>query len=568
MKKEEKLKVANGLKKADLVLKNGNIINVFSEEIIKGDIAICDNEIVGIGNYDGKKEIDCSNKFLTPGLIDAHMHIESSMLTPGELSKILVKAGTTTIIADPHEIVNVKGKIALDYILESTENILTNVFIMVPSAVPTTDFETNGCGEFLAKDMEKYINHPRILGLGETMRFLDVINGEKRMMDKIKLFKNKYIDGHSPNITGKMVQAYRLAGVLNDHECTTAEEGIEKLRAGFYIFMREGSGAKNVDALLDGFLKAKIPLDRCCFCTDDKHIAEIEKEGQVSTAIRKAIKKGVPVIKAYKMATYNTAMFYGLREYGALSAGYKADILIFDNLEDVKPIDIIKDGKLITEKDYQKDYSIKINKNLLDTVKIKNITESQIQLKCKDKNDIIQINPHQLLTTHLIEKLPSDKENNFIPNSEYNKLSVIERHGKTGEIAVAPIKGFNIKNGAIATSVAHDSHNIITAGDNDRDIVMAVNELKNIHGGYVIVSKGKVINELPLELCGLMSTKSSTEVQKILDDMLNKARNLGISNDIDPFITLSFMALTVIPEIRLTERGIFDVIKMKYIKNK
>ena len=554
--RKHRLDCANGIEKADIVLKNGNVLNVFTEEIIQADVAICGDMIVGVGSYDGKEEIDCTGRYLVPGFMDAHMHIESCMVTPGELAKALVRAGTTTIVADPHEIVNVSGAKGLDYFLQCAQNMLVNVFYMIPSAVPATDVETNGCGEFLASDMIKYADNERVLGLGETMRFAECYQGEKRMADKIELFAKKHIDGHAPGILGKAVQAYRLAGVENDHECATPEEVLDKLRAGFRIYIREGSGAKNLETLLQTMLDAGVSLDSCAFCTDDKHIEEINADGHISTCIRKAIALGVPVAKAYKLGSYQPAMFYGLKDYGAIGAGYHADIVFLDNLEEVRPAQVMKDGRILSEADYAGDYSVEVPEELLHTVHVGDVTKERIQLVCDGKTDVIQMIPQQIVTKHLIEEVPT-AGGYFVPNEIYNKICVVERHGKTGEIGVAPLKGFGIKGGAVATSVAHDSHNLIVAGDNDEDILLAIQAVEEAQGGYVIVSGGKIVDMLPLPIAGLMSDKASDEVTKKVASMLKETAKLGISKDVDPFITLSFMALTVIPEVRITERGIY-----------
>ncbi len=554
--RKRKLACANGQQKADVVLKNGKVLNVFTEEVITADVAICGDTIVGVGDYEGEREIDCTGKYLVPGFLDAHMHIESSMVAPGELAKVLVQAGTTTIVADPHEIVNVSGTKGMDYFLQCAKNMLVNVFFMIPSSVPATDVETNGCGEFLASDMMKYVDNARVLGLGETMRFVECYEGEHRMSDKLELFSKKHIDGHAPGITGKAVQAYRLAGVENDHECSTKEEVLDKIRAGFHIYIREGSGAKNLETLLGTLLDAGVSLDRCAFCTDDKHIEEIRKEGHISTCIRKAIAMGVPVARAYKMGSYQTAQFYGLKEYGAIGAGYRADIVFLDNLEEVRPTAVMKDGRILGGEDYEKSYAVPVPQELLHTVHAAYVTKEKIQLACEGKTDVIAMNPHQIVTTHLVEEVPTEQEY-FAPDAVYNKICVVERHGKTEEVGVAPLKGFGVKNGAVATSVAHDSHNLIVAGDNDDDILLAVKAVQESQGGYAIVSGGKVIDVLPLTIAGLMSEKTADEVTAQVASMLEETKKLGISEEIDPFITLSFMALTVIPEIRVTERGIY-----------
>lgn len=554
--RKRRLACANGQQKADVVLKNGKVLNVFTEEVITADVAICGDTIVGVGDYEGEREIDCTGKYLVPGFLDAHMHIESGMVAPGELAKVLVQAGTTTIVADPHEIVNVSGAKGMDYFLQCAKNMLVNVFFMIPSSVPATDVETNGCGEFLASDMMKYVDNARVLGLGETMRFVECYEGEHRMSDKLELFSKKHIDGHAPGITGKAVQAYRLAGVENDHECSTREEVLDKIRAGFHIYIREGSGAKNLETLLGTLLDAGVSLDRCAFCTDDKHIEEIQKEGHISTCIRKAIAMGVPVARAYKMGSYQTAQFYGLKEYGAIGAGYRADIVFLDDLEEVRPTAVMKDGRILGGEDYEKSYAVPVPQELLHTVHAAYVTKEKIQLACEGKTDVIAMNPHQIVTTHLVEEVPTE-QGYFVPDAVYNKICVVERHGKTKEVGVAPLKGFGVKNGAVATSVAHDSHNLIVAGDNDEDILLAVKAVQESQGGYAIVSGGKVIDVLPLTIAGLMSEKPADEVTAQVASMLEETKKLGISEEIDPFITLSFMALTVIPEIRVTERGIY-----------
>lgn len=556
--------VASGRDKADIVLKNGTIINVFTEELIVGDVAIVEDTIVGIGDYKGNVEIDCSGKYISPGFIDAHMHIESTMVMPIELSKKLLKSGTTTIIADPHELVNVKGARAIDFLLESTKDIPLNVYIMMPSSVPATRFETNGIGKFNVKDMEKYINNPRVLGLGEVMCFNDVIDSEKEILDKLELFKSKIVDGHAPNISGKSLQTYVCAGIENDHECITFDEVYEKLRAGLKILIREGSAAKNLKSIVNGLLTHNLPVEEFMFCTDDKHLDDIEKQGHIRWNIKCAIDLGMEPIKAIKLATYNSAKAYGLKKIGAIGAGYKADIVVLSSLEKMEVDSVYKDGKLVQEKIFS-NYKYEINdKELLNTVKFKDINKEKIQLKSNEKNYVMGIVPYQILTTKLFESIPS-VDGYFRPNAEYSKLCVVERHRNTGNVAIAPLKGFGIKNGAIATTVAHDSHNIIVAGDNDNDIIVAVNYLREIQGGYVIVSNGKILEHLSLQVAGLISTLPAEEVQETTDNMLDIARKMGVPKYVDPFITLSFMALPVVPQIRLTDLGLFDVEEFKFI---
>ena len=568
---EKESRMARGLEPAELVLKNGNIVNVFSDEIIPGDVAIAGGRIVGVGHYSGIEEIDCGGKYIAPGLIDAHVHIESSMLVPSEFAKVKAAAGTTSIVADPHEAVNVSGGEALDWLISASKDIPVTVYFMVPSSVPASDMETNGAGEFLAADMRKYADERSVIGLGETMRFMDAIAAEKRMMDKIDMFEGMKIDGHAPGLTGPDVQAYRLAGVDSDHECGTAEEALEKLRAGFAVLAREGSGAKNLEDILRGFIEAGVSLDRVMFCTDDKHTVEIKEEGDISTCVSKAIKLGIPAAKAYRMATLNAASHYGLSGKGAVGAGYDADLIVLDELGDVFPSAVFKGGVLVGQKDECRDSgsngvgAADIPAGLLDTVEFGTVTPDDIKVARGEVNDVMEMSGGTLVTKHLKENIPGDGSV-FIPNGVYDKLCVIERHGRTGEKAAAPIKGFGIRGGAVATTVAHDSHNLIAAGDNDRDIIVAAEAVKKMHGGYALASGGRIVGELPLPVCGLMSDRPCAEVEAKVAELRDAAHRMGVPDDIDPFITLSFMALTVIPELRLTERGLFDVTKMAYLQ--
>lgn len=556
------IKVARGLEQADLVLKNATILNVFTEELLPGDLAIVGNKIAGIGEYYGDREIDCSGKFVVPGFIDAHVHIESGMVSPLEFTKYIVKRGTTGIVADPHEIVNVCGAKGMDYILDATENVPSNVIVMVPSSVPATDMETNGAGKFLKEDIMPYMSHPRVRGLGEMMRFVDVLSGHEETMAKVEAFSDYIIDGHAPGLTGKDVQAYRAVGVINDHECATAEEVIEKIRAGFYILIREGSGAKNLEQLITALLKADIPLDRCLFCSDDRHLEAIEEEGHMDFCVRKAISLGVPVTKAYKIASYNVANLYRLPQSGAVGAGHLADLVVLDDLKTVDISFVIKGGNIVDDKWLDSfEYEFK-DESLLQTVKIGELTTEHI--RCEAKDDVLELVPYQLLTLHKKESVPAE-DGAFVPGGDYSKLVVVERHGKNGQIGVCPMKGYGIQNGAVATTVSHDSHNIIAAGDNDEDIVCAINKLKETQGGYVISSGGKVVDVLSLKIAGLMSIEDAKTVQKQTGKMVDIARKMGVADGVDPFTTLSFMALTVIPEIRLTEKGLFDVTKMEFM---
>lgn len=552
------IRAAQGLEPADLVLKGGRVLNVFTEEVLEADVAIVGDRIVGVGSYRGRQEVDCAGKYLTPGLIDGHIHMESTMVTPPRLAEYVVRKGTTTLIADPHEIVNVAGAKGMDYMLESTRNVPVNVYVMVPSSVPAADLDTNGAGKFLAEDMAPYLSHPRVLGLGEMMRFSDVLRGEPETLKKLELFRGRVMDGHAPGITGGAVQGYRVSGISNDHECTTAEELLEKLRAGFSILIREGSAARDLEPLVRGLLERNLPLERCMFCTDDKHLEDIQQEGHINYCVRKAISLGIPAAKAYKMASYYTASAYGLRHLGAVAAGYQADILVLDELEAAEPRLVFQKGALVDEERIRAGFYETKDPALLHTVFCPHLTEAELGLRAEGAIPVLQMLPRQLLTRRLTEQVP-ERDGWFAPDGTYSKLLAVERYGKTGRAAVCAAKGYGIRNGAVATSVSHDAHNVIAAGDNDRDLLAAVEELKRMQGGYAIASGGKILASLPLPVCGLMSREEGKAVQEKIGRMVALIRKMGVPEGIDPFVTLSFMALPVIPQIRLTEAGLYDV---------
>ena len=563
---KKNIAVANGFEKADLVFKNARILNVFSEEICFGDLAVANGTIVGMGSYEGITEIDLAGKYLVPGFIDAHMHIESTMVTPFELARAIVPTGTTTIIADPHEIVNVAGKTGLDYLLNATEQIPLNVFVMLPSSVPATPFETNGAGPFLAADMQTYLDHPRILGLGEVMCYPDVLAGGPVILDKLTLCRHKLADGHAPGLAGKPLQAYACAGIISEHESTTWPEALEKLRAGFYILIREGSAAKNLHAIISGLLTTALPTDRFLFCTDDKHLEDIHQDGHIRWNIKQAIDLGLCPIKAIKMATLNTAQAYGLKKLGAIAPGYQADLVIVSDLNTLAVEQVYQNGRPVNDSIWEHQPHYEIDPQLLNSVHIQTLTSEKLRLPINPKNHVIEIIKDQIETHHLQESLPG-KNGFFIPNENYAKLCVIERHRHSGHVGVAAIKGFGIQSGAIATTVAHDSHNIIVVGDNDQDILLAVNHLAEIGGGYVVVGNHQIIGAVPLSLAGLISLEPGAEVQEKVASLISSAHGLGVAPGVDPFITLSFMALPVIPSLRLTDLGLFDVDSFQLIND-
>lgn len=551
--------------KPQLVFKNANVLNVFTEEFTVADVAVDSGYIASIGQYSGQEEIDCTDKFLIPGFIDSHTHIESTMVTPTSLAKAVLKSGTTTLIADPHELVNVSGSQGMRYFLNATEQLPLNVYFMLPSSVPATPFETNG-SSFTAQDMAEFAAHSRVLGLGEVMCYPAVINGEEEILRKIALFEKlgKPADGHAPSLSGNDLQAYAAAGIISEHECSSFAEAAEKVRAGLYVLVREGSAAKNLSTLIKGLLDSELLYDRFLFCTDDKHLDDIERDGHVRWNVRQAINLGIKPAAAIKMATYNAARAYNLRELGAVSAGYRADLVLLDSLKQVTVNSVYKDG-ILAKKLTKNIKPFPVPESLLHSVNCREIFEKDIQLKIFGKADVIELIPYQITTRRLTANVKCEC-GYFIPDEMFSKLVVVERYGKNGNIAVAPLKGYGIKNGAIATSVAHDSHNIIAAGDNDTDIALAINTLREISGGYVLCSGGKVLGSLALPVGGIMSEEPAKQVAQTTSLLIKQASNMGIPYHVDPFISLSFLALPVIPEIRLTDNGLFDVCNFKIIR--
>lgn len=557
--------LAAGRKKAELVLKNGKIINVFSHEIIEGDIAIDKGKIVGIGEYEGEEEIDLEGKYISPGLIDGHVHIESSMVSPPQFARTVLPTGTTTIIADPHEIANVCGLEGIRYMIDSSENLPMNIFFMLPSCVPATSFENSGA-VLDAKKLEKLIHNDKVLGLGELMDYPSVINGDKGVIEKIKIAGDKLIDGHGPDIEGKDLNAYAMAGVRTEHECSTVEEMINRLRLGMYILIRQGSAARNLETLIRAVNKEN--LRRCLFCTDDRHPEDILNKGHIDNNVRLAIKNGLDPISAIKMGSINAAECYGLKEIGAIAPGYNADLLILDDLDKFNVVEVYKDGKIVArDKRALFDVVSPDNSKVVDTINIGDINKEDLEIKLdNDIVNVMRLLPHSLVTEKVVRKVGT--ENGLFKHHrslDILKIAVVERHKATGNIGLGLVENFKLKNGAIASTIAHDSHNLIVIGDNDKDMLLAIKEVSSIGGGIAICSEGKVLNSVSLPIAGLMSDMSMEDVDDKLSHMLEIAYNkLHVNRDIDPFMTLSFLALPVIPEIKVTDMGLFDVTKFDF----
>ena len=564
LKKQRIIAAAAGREPADLVLKNATFVNVFSNELSTMDIAVAEGLIVGMGSYQGRSEVDCTGKIVLPGFLDAHIHLESSLVSPTEFVKAVLPHGTTTVVTDPHEIANVMGTDGIEYMLQATEDLPVDVRFMLPSCVPATPLDESGA-ILDYRAIDSFYDHPRVQGLAEMMNFVGAINGDEQTVEKIVAAQahHKKIDGHAPDLQGNDLNAYIAAGVYSDHECHDVKDAIAKLERGQFIMIREGTAARNLEALMP-LLTGKY-ADRCMFCTDDKHLDDIARDGHLRWNVRQAISLGMKPVTAIKMATWNAAREYGLRDLGAVAAGYRADLVLLDSLKQMTVRAVYKDGRPVEER-FAGLAAAPVPDALLHSVHFENVAPADLALPVAGLAHVIEMVPYQIVTRHAVEEVPS--ENGFFrPNAVYTKLCVVERHGKNGGVAVCPLKGYGITGGAIATSVAHDSHNVIAAGDNDADLALAINHLKEIGGGYVLAGGGKILGALPLRVGGLMSTAPWEEIQAGAGAILERAKAMGIPYHVDPFTSLSFLALPVIPELRLTDRGLFDVTAFSLVKD-
>lgn len=558
------IEAAAGRKKAKLVFKNAQVVNVFTKQVEQADVAVEAGVIAGVGQYSGEEEVDCTGLYLCPGFVDAHIHVESTMAVPYEFARAVAMSGTTTVVADPHEIVNVCGAPAVEWLLKASEALPVDIYWMMPSSVPATPFETNGA-PFTAQEMAPFAQMgPRVAGLGEVMCYPDVVAGTGEIYGKLALFAHKHIDGHAPGLSGKALAAYAAAGIETEHECTSFAEAKEKLAAGLAILVREGSAAKNLTAIVEGLLKEGLPTDRFLFCTDDKHLDDIAREGHIRWNVHQAVQLGMPVVDAICMASYNAARVYGLKGVGAIAPGYRADIVLLDDWKQVHVHAVYKDGVPVEQK-IAAARRVPAPAALTHTMHFAPVTPQQLALPVQGKAHVIEMVPYQIVTRHAVEPVPSEN-GLFRPNKTYSKLCVIERHGRGGNIAVCPLKGYGITGGAIATSVAHDSHNIIAAGDNDGDIALAVNHLQKTGGGYALAAGGRILGALALPVGGLMSEAPWEQTRDETNAILKQAAKMGIPYHVDPFISLSFMALPVIPSLRLTDCGLFDVDTFAFVK--
>lgn len=557
--------VARKVKKGDFILKNARVINVFNESVEKADVIVENGIIAGIGEYDNSDNIiDVDGAYLAPSFIDSHVHIESSMLIPQEFSKIVVPCGTTTVISDPHEIANVLGINGIRFMIANSKDIPLDTYVMLSSCVPATIFCTSGAS-LSANELEKLIKEPEVLGLAEMMNVPGVLFKDEDILDKLSLFREKIIDGHAPGLSKEDLNAYIAAGVMADHECTTADEAKEKISKGMYVMLREGSVTRDVKNLLPAVNDNT--KHRFLFCTDDRHPEDIIDEGHLNYAINLAVEEGLPLPVAIRLATLNPAQFFGLKGKGAIAPGYKADMVVFEELSTMKMV--FKEGKLVA-KDSKPlfDTTKKISEyNAKDTINIKPISSEGFQIKAEDKKiRVIKTREDSIVTDEIITG-PKIVDGNIVSDVDRDiiKIAVIERHNKTGNIGIGFIQGLGLKSGAFATSVSHDSHNIIVAGENDEDMALAVKQIEKMGGGLAIVKGGKVLGSLALPYAGLMSDKDASCVYGELSKLHEIVEKEHIADRANPFMTLAFMSLDVVPSIKITDKGIVDVDNVKLV---
>ncbi len=570
----KEISVARGIEKAELVLKNAEMVNVFTESIQKADIAICNDIIVGVGNYEGEMEIDCSGKVAVPGFIDGHIHLESSMMKPVEFAKTVLPHGTTAVITDPHEIANVCGIDGIEYMLQATAGLPLDVYFTLPSCVPATSFDEGGC-VLTAWELERFYELDKVVGLAEVMDYIGTVQEDTNILDKINIAKqkDKIVDGHAPGLQGKELCAYIVAGVESDHECVGLNEAVEKLSLGQWIMIREGTAAKNLTALMGLF---RPPFhQKAMLVSDDKHPFDLLEYGHMDDMIRRAISMGADPCIAVKMATYNPASYFKLKHTGAIAPGYKADIVILSDLISVNVEKVIKNGSLIIEKEKP----LKISEPVISEEILNKVSKSfhcralvledfNIKLRATDYSGdffrVIQFMKNEIMTKEIRAPLT-----NGIPvistEQDILKIAAIERHHATGHIGIGFVRGYGLKSGAIASSVSHDSHNIIVIGADDADIAVAANCILEMQGGWAIVKEGKILEKLSLSIAGLMSELEARTLSEKINQMKLTAKSLGINEGIDPFMTLAFASLPVIPELRIITTGLFDVSGQKLV---
>ncbi|MCR5760786.1 MAG: adenine deaminase [Sphaerochaetaceae bacterium] len=565
---------ASGRIPSDLCIKNCKIVDVFNKEVFESEVYVYRGRFVGFGNSsktfpEALKTVDAHGMYMAPGFIDCHLHIESSHVSPPEYSRLVIPCGTTTVVADPHEICNVCGLDGMDYMLDSSEGLPLSVFLQFPSCVPATPFENSGA-VLLASSIEKRIKHPRVLGLGELMNYVGVHNADSDVLDKMLVAINngKVIDGHAPLIKASVLDAYSVGGILTDHECATGDELKDKLRHGMYVLLRQGTVCHDLLNLLEGVNERN--QERCLFCTDDCQAKTILDRGHIDNNVRMAVEAGMDPIVAISIATLNASNCYNLKDRGAIAPGRRADFVLFEDLKDIRPVEVYTNGNHVAShgKYLAEVKPFPVPKAVMGRMNVKGLTKERFDLKLKSNRvNTIKIIPGSVVTEKNVVDVNIDENGCWMRNSEdVVKIAVVERHHGTGNVGLALYEGFGLKGGAVATSVGHDSHNITVAGDNSEDMYAACQELIRLGGGMAVAKGGKILCSVEHEIAGLMADKSGREVADELTEIQEVARReLGIREEVDPFMTLCFMSLPVIPDIKITDCGLFDVIEYKFI---
>ena len=561
LKKQRIIAAAAGREPADLVLKNATFVNVFSNELSNMDIAVTEGLIVGMGSYQGREEVDCTGRIVLPGFLDAHIHLESSLVSPTEFVKAVLPHGTTTVVTDPHEIANVMGTDGIEYMLQATENLPVDVRFMLPSCVPATPLDESGA-ILDYRAIDSFYDHPRVQGLAEMMNFVGAINGDEQTVEKIVAAQahHKKIDGHAPDLQGNDLNAYIAAGVYSDHECHDLKDALAKLERGQYIMIREGTAARNLDALMP--LLSSQYADRCMFCTDDKHPNDLLEKGHIDYIIKRAISLGADPITAVKVACHNAARYFLLNNRGGISPGYLADFVIIDNFQNFNIEQVYKKGVLMVDHGEIQDFpSPEIEPYLVERA------HKTFHVAALTAEDFAEKRPRGIIGMVDGEITTVDAGYSDRIDVEYDvlKIAVVERHKNTHHIGIGYIQGYGLKSGAVATSISHDSHNIIVVGTNETDMAAAVNRVVELNGGIVVWDGGQSVAEVPLAIAGIMSDEPLVTVNEKLETAKDAAHKLGVNPGIDPFMTLSFMALPVIPSLRITTRGVFDVTTQSYV---
>ena len=561
LKKQRIIAAAAGREPADLVLKNATFVNVFSNELSTMDIAVAEGLIVGMGSYQGRSEVDCTGKIVLPGFLDAHIHLESSLVSPTEFVKAVLPHGTTTVVTDPHEIANVMGTDGIEYMLQATEDLPVDVRFMLPSCVPATPLDESGA-ILDYRAIDSFYAHPRVQGLAEMMNFVGAINGDEQTVEKIVAAQahHKKIDGHAPDLQGNDLNAYIAAGVYSDHECHDVKDAIAKLERGQFIMIREGTAARNLEALMP-LLTGKY-ADRCMFCTDDKHPNDLLEKGHIDYIVKKAISLGADPITAVKVACHNAARYFLLNNRGGISPGYLADFVIIDNFQNFNIEQVYKKGVLMVDHGEIQDFpSPEIEPYLVERA------HKTFHVAALTAEDFAEKRPRGIIGMVDGEITTVDAGYSDRIDVEYDvlKIAVVERHKNTHHIGIGYIQGYGLKSGAVATSISHDSHNIIVVGTNETDMAAAVNRVVELNGGIVVWDGGQSVAEVPLAIAGIMSDEPLVTVNEKLETAKDAAHKLGVNPGIDPFMTLSFMALPVIPSLRITTRGVFDVTTQSYV---